>query len=162
MSFQPIELRFWHPAQAKAALLRVLPQVGEALASGAQLVLSIKLLTRTCAQNKKLHAMFGDIAASGWEFMGQRLDRDDVKRLMVDAFHRATRHDPDIAPLWAGFGSPRTMPSLDGTGVVTLGIPTRQFPKALASAMIDWLQAWMIENNIDLAEGEASQWQEAA
>jgi hypothetical protein len=54
------------------------------------------------------------------------------------------------------------MPSLDGTGVVTLGMPTRKFPKALASAMIDWLSAWMIEQDIDLADGEASEWREAA
>ena len=40
------------------------------------------------------------------------------------------------------------MPSLDGTAIVALGEQTRKFPKKVASAFIEWLNAWGAENDV--------------
>lgn len=97
-------------------------------------------------QEEKYHAMIGDIA-SQWKFMGQRVDKDDAKRLLVDAFAKAMRDA----------GTPlhhdgRVVPSLDGQRVVQLGIQTSKFYKAEASEFIEFLSAWGAENGIEFSD----------
>lgn len=105
-------------------------------------VVTIAEPTKRREQEEKYHAMIGDIA-SQWKFMGQRVDKDDAKRLLVDAFAKAMRDA----------GTPlhhdgRVVPSLDGERVVQLGIQTSKFYKAEASEFIEFLSAWGAENGI--------------
>jgi NinB protein len=147
VSFEPVEILLTDPESARTVLSKVWAAIKESLTAGARLILIVKPEPRTNPQNKKLHAMFGEIA-NQWEFMGRRWHAEDVKRLMVDAFHRATRDDPELAELWKSIGTPVTVPSIDGRGVVSLGLPTRQFPVPLASAFIEWMRAWGVDANI--------------
>lgn len=93
-------------------------------------------------QEAKYHAMFSDIAKHV-QFMGQWISGDDWKRLLVDAFAR----DMQAAgtPLRQGG---RVVPSLDGTGVVQLGIQTRKFLKKEASDFIEFLYAWGADEGV--------------
>jgi len=91
---------------------------------------------RNNIQNARLHAMFADIARQV-DFFGQKRDAQTVKRLLVDAFARVKA---DAGEPMAGFG--QVLPSLDGQGVVQLGVQTRRFSKALMSEFIEYLHAW--------------------
>jgi hypothetical protein len=97
-------------------------------------------------QEERYHAMIGDIARQ-YEFMGQRLRTEDMKRLLVDAFARVMREA----------GTPlhhdgRILPSLDGRGFVQLGCQTKEFRKTEASQFIEYLLAFGAENGIVWSE----------
>lgn len=84
-------------------------------------------------QEERYHAMIGDIAAQ-WEFLGQKWHRDDMKRILVDAFAESMRM----------LGEPvhhdgRVVPSVDGKRVVQLGIQTKDFWVKEASDFIEFL-----------------------
>jgi hypothetical protein len=99
-------------------------------------------------QEEKYHAMIGDIAKC-CTFMGQKLSLEDWKRLLVDAFVRIMREQAkaqDKPDPFAGEG--RVMPSLDGSGIVQLGVQTRSFAKAMACEFIEYLYAYGSENNV--------------
>ncbi|WP_368640456.1 recombination protein NinB [Castellaniella ginsengisoli] len=97
-------------------------------------------------QEERYHAMLGDIAKQV-EFFGQKRDLETVKRLLVDAFARVMADDGN--PL-QGWGT--VLPSLDGSGVVQLGIQTRRFTIRQASEFIEYLFAWGAENNVIWSE----------
>lgn len=98
-------------------------------------------------QEEKYHAMIGDIAAQ-WRFCDRSWDPEDMKRLCIDQFRRDTAKDDDLAPLWAGMGTVDLAPSIDGSGVVALGVQSRRFPKRLAMAFIEWLYALGAEHGV--------------
>lgn len=91
---------------------------------------------RRDAQNSRMHAMIGDIAAQT-TYAGRKWDADDMKRLLVDEFAeemrgagQALHHDT------------RVVPSENGRRVIQLGIQTREFYVREASAFIEFLYAW--------------------
>ena len=53
-------------------------------------VCTIDAPKRSTEQNEKMHAMIGDIAKCV-PFMGKLINRDDMKRLLVDAFAKVMR-----------------------------------------------------------------------
>jgi hypothetical protein len=136
------------PEIAKGMNAFLSQHAGPALARGTPLRVSITESTKpkTRDQEMKYHAMFGDIAKQ-CEFMGKKWDADDWKRLLVDAFYRATKDDPDLSGEWEKV-MPHMVPSLDGSGVVQLGAQTRRFTKKLASAFIEYLYAWGAEQGV--------------
>jgi hypothetical protein len=86
-------------------------------------------------QEEKYHAQINDIAAQVM-FFGRKWPADDVKRILVD----------DFAEVMRQAGTPlhhdsRVTPSLDGRRIVQLGIQTREFYVAEASAFIEYLNA---------------------
>lgn len=97
-------------------------------------------------QEERYHAMLRDIAKQV-EFFGQKRDPETVKRLLVDAFARVMAAAG--TPL-RGWGT--VMPSLDGSGVVQLGVQTRNFTIPVASEFIEYLFAWGAENNVIWSE----------
>lgn len=102
---------------------------------------------KTRLQEEKYHAMIGDIARQ-WKFCDREWDAEDMKRLCLDQFKRDTIRDPDFTELWRDMGVVEMAPSLDGYGVVALGIQSRRFPKKLAIAFIEWLFALGAEHNV--------------
>lgn len=112
---------------------------------------TIKPPLKSREMEEKYHAMIGDIAEQ-WEFCGRRWDAEDMKRLLIDQFRRDTARDEDLAPLWREMGVVEMAPSIDGSGVVALGIQSRRFPKKLASAFIDWLDAFGAEREVRWSE----------
>lgn len=87
-------------------------------------------------QEEKYHAQIGDIAKQ-CKFMGQKFDREDWKRMLIDAFARVKAGEGNPLKGWG-----RIVPSLDGAGFVQLGIQSRGFTKSIASEFIEHLYAF--------------------
>jgi len=87
-------------------------------------------------QEEKYHAQIGDIAKQ-CKFMGQKFDKEDWKRMLIDAFARVKAEEGKPLRGWG-----RIVPSLDGTGFVQLGIQSRGFRKSVASEFIEHLYAF--------------------
>lgn len=115
-------------------------------------VVTVSEPKKTRDQEAKYHSMFGDIAKH-CAFMGQKMTPEDWKRLLVDAFARAMQAAG--TPLRHGG---RVVPSLDGSGVVQLGIQTRNFLKREASEFIEFLLAWGAEQGVQWSDS----WEVAA
>lgn len=98
--------------------------------------------TRTLDQNAKFHALCGDIAKQR-KWAGQEIDTEGWKRLLVDAWARAE-----------GKGQGRVVPSLDGQSVVNLGIQTRRMRVADMAELIEFAQAWAVDNGVTLYDSE--------
>ena len=94
-------------------------------------------------QEERYHAMIGDIARQ-WKFLGSRVDADDAKRLLVDAFAKVMR---DAGTPLHHIG--RVVPSIDGQRVVQLGIQTRDFTVREASEFIEYLFAFGAEHGVE-------------
>jgi len=101
---------------------------------------------KTRDQEAKYHAMIGDIAKQV-EVLGSRWPLEDMKRLLVDQFARDMAQQG--TPLKRGG---LVVPSLDGSGIVQLGVQTRKFLKAEAIAFIEWLYAWGAESGVRWSE----------
>ncbi len=110
-------------------------------------VIEVGVVSKTREQESRYHAMLGDIA-NQWLFCGRKWDREDMKRLCLDQFRRDTIKDPDLAELWKNMGQVDMAPSLDGSGVVALGIQSRRLPKKLATAFVEWLFALGAEHSV--------------
>jgi hypothetical protein len=97
------------------------------------------------AQEGAYHSKIGAIA-EWFQINGKKLGAETLKRLLVDQFRHETRGDPELKRYWDAMAEIEMMPSLDGERVIVLGVQTRRFPKPLASAFIDWLDAWVAQN----------------
>ena len=93
-------------------------------------------------QNSKLHALLNDISKQQ-TFQESKLSADDWKRLLIDAFCRVRQAEGN--PL---SNSGRVVPSLDGSGIVQLGMQSRNFKKADASEFIEYLIAWGVDQGV--------------
>jgi len=87
--------------QAQALMSNLWPKVREALVYGKKLTLEIKQQSKTREQEKKYHAILGEIAQQS-KHMGAKWDAEDWKRLLVDKFLRET-----------GFKDSPIIPNLD-------------------------------------------------
>ena len=110
-------------------------------------IVTVRPAGKTRPQEERYHAMIGDIAEQ-FTLHGRKWDNECMKRLLIDQFRRDTIKDPELAQAWAEFGHVELVPSIDGTGVVMMGIQSRNFSKVLASAFIEWLLAFGAETEI--------------
>lgn len=122
--------------QASALLQTIWPKVKETLATGQHLVLEIKKPPKSRDTEKKYHAMIGEIAEQAMH-MGAKWSAEDWKRLLVWQFCK----ESDLP-----FG--KIVPSLDASGIVQLGMQTRNFTQEQASEFVEWLKAWGANNGI--------------
>src|SRR5690606_11777311 len=107
-------------------------------------------------QEEKYHAMIGDIAKH-CTFMGEKLGAEDWKRLLVDAFVRVMREDAKSEGRPDPFKSQgRVLPSLDGSGIVQLGIQTRKFSKRMAGEFIEYLYHYGCDNLVPWSDDSVS------
>lgn len=95
---------------------------------------------RTPDQNAKLHCICADIAAQR-QWAGQWIGLEDWKRLLVDAWTRETQRM-----------ATRFVPSLDGSGVVALGVQTRKMSVRQMAELIQFAIAYADDNGITLTE----------
>lgn len=102
-------------------------------------------------QEEKYHAMIADIAEQ-WHYHGRKWDKEDMKRLLVDAFKHETLANPEnyegFDRLWRQVGELKLAPAIGRDGFVALGEQTRRFPAKLANAFISWLQAFGDEQGV--------------
>jgi hypothetical protein len=119
-------------------------------------VCEVKPAPKSRDQEARYHAMIGDIAAQV-QILGRLWDREDMKRLLVDQFVRDMQNTG--TPLR---NSGHVVPSIDGTGIVQLGVQTRGFLKAEASAFIEWLFSFGAEKEVVWTETAAHGYDELA
>lgn len=129
-----------NPEQATTLMQSLWPKVKTALVAGKKLTLEVKDASRSDEQNRKYHAIFGDIAKQA-EHCGSKWDAEDWKRMLVWQYCKDKQID-------AG----KIVPSLDMTGVVQLGQQTRKFTKEQASEFVEFLLAWCANNGIELKD----------
>lgn len=146
-----LTLRLYNPRQAHAAVRHAWERSKVELQDGRRLVLHVDFEPQGRDDQAAYHARIAEIAESA-TYNGRVLPADDWKRLLVDAFRRETLHDPELAPHWRVFGRLRTARSLDGSGFVTLGEPTRAFTRELAHSFLSWLGA--VEAGVEIGPGE--------
>ena len=124
--------------QAKTSIRHNWEKITKALDSGKHLTMEIKLKSKTREQEEKYHAMINDIAKQA-QHLGAKWSSEDWKRLLVDQFLRETEDKQS-----------KIVPNLDGSGIVQLGLQTRNFTKEQANEFIEWLYSWSAENGINL------------
>lgn len=115
--------------------------VRQFLAAGKPVRLRIdeKQCTRTLEQNDKLHAICHDISQQR-QWAGHWIDTEGWKRLLVDAW---ARHE--------GKAQGSVVPSLDGQSIVNLSIQTRRMRASDMSELIEFAQAWAVDNEVRLS-----------
>jgi hypothetical protein len=101
-------------------------------------VVSISPPNKKREQEEKYHAMIGDIAEQCMH-VGRTWDEESWKRLLIDEF--ADQMRAAGTPLHHD-GAGSVTPSLDGRRIVQLGIQSRRFWVAEASAFIEFLYAY--------------------
>ena len=106
----------------------------------------IKPPSKTREQEEHYHAQINDIAKQ-CQHLNRQLDVATWKRLLVDQFRRDAWDDPDLRDYWRRHVL-TFMPSLDGSAIVTLGEQTRNFPRKIASAFIEWLNAYGADKGV--------------
>ena len=124
--------------QAKTIIRHNWEKITKALDAGKHLTMEIKLANKSREQEEKYHAMIGDIARQA-KHLGAKWSSEDWKRLLVDQFLRETEDKQS-----------KIVPNLDGSGIVQLGLQTRNFTKEQANEFIEWLYSWSAENGINL------------
>ena len=107
------------------------------------LMVTFQEASKSRIQEEKYHAMITDISRQV-RFNYQYYDAEDWKRLLIDAFVRVK----------LSLGEPikdsgRVLPSLDGTGVVQLGVQSRRFKKSEANDFIEYLYSYGSENGVE-------------
>lgn len=122
--------------QATALMASVWPKVKDSLKAGKQLRMEIKAESKSRDQEEKYHAMLGEIATQA-QHLGAKWSTEDWKRLLVDLYAKET-----------GLQGGKIIPSLDGQGIVQLGLQTRNFTKEQAMEFITFLEAWGASNGI--------------
>ena len=110
------------------------------LEAGTALVVEIKRESKTRQQEKLYHTYIGKVAKQA-RHLGCTYNEEDWKRILVDAYLRDTNQSTG-----------QLIPNLDGTGVIQLGLQTRDFKKHQASEFVTWLEAWCAHNGVDLGE----------
>lgn len=107
-------------------------------------ILSFKRETRRDGQNAHFHAQISDISE---QLGGDLADKDDAKRILLSAFRIDTLNDPDLADEWRKLGDLRIGRGLRGETVL-MGNQTRDLSVKLASAFIEWLNAFGADHSI--------------
>jgi len=130
--------RLENSKQAHTLILTLWESIKIVLASGQCLTLEIKRESKTREQEEKYHAMIGDIAKQA-QHQGARWNAEDWKRLLLHEFAKQ-----------ANLPQGRIVASLDGTGIVQLGLQSRKLTKEQGSEFIEFLFAWAAQNGVEL------------
>ena len=105
-------------------------KIKTSLDGGAELVVDVRLESRSSEQNSMFHAIISQIAVQA-EHAGSKWDAESWKRLLVDAYFAEK-----------GERVGRVVPNLTGDGIVQLGEQTRKFNKLQASEFTEFCLAW--------------------
>lgn len=97
--------------------------------------------TRSLEQSAKFHAICGDVARSGAEWMGKKRTADQWKVLFVSGHAMAT-----------GIGA-EVIPGIEGE-FVNIRESTASMSKKRCSSLIEYVLAWCAENGVMVSENE--------
>ena len=133
-------IKLYSPEQAHAEINKLWPKIKEAVKAGRKLELTIKRESKSRDQEEMYHAIIGHISKQA-SHLGAKWNAEDWKRFLVWQFAKEV-----------GISTGKLVPSLDGTGIVQLGMQTRKFTKDQASQFTEWLLAWAAQNGIEIPE----------
>lgn len=135
-----VTVKLYNQQQAHTELMKLWPQMKAALQAGHKLELEIKRESKSRDQEEMYHAIIGQIAKQA-SHLGAKWSAEDWKRFLVWQFAKEV-----------GISTGKLVPSLDGTGIVQLGLQTRKFTKDEASQFTEWLIAWAAENGVNIEQ----------
>jgi len=115
---------------------------GWIMAGGQRLVLEVRPETRSDAQNRLLHALFGDVSKQAL-WMGASRTPEQWKLLFVSGHAIATKEGADMVP------------GLEGE-FLNLRESTARMSKARMASLLEYVMAWAIDHGVELCE--ARQW----
>lgn len=118
-----------NPVQAHTAFQSAWMNAKALLMAGHRLRLTVEPESRSGQQNKLLHAILTEIAATT-EWAGSKRDVETWKRLLVAAWTRARGESTEI------------LPALDGHGVDVVFRRTSKMTKAEVNELIEFIEAW--------------------
>lgn len=98
--------------------------------------------SRNLEQNALIHALIADISRQ-LKFNNSRLSLTDWKRLLLDGYARIKQSEGEPLQGWG-----RVLPNLDYSGVVQLGVQSRNLTKRQASEFCEYLYAWGADNDV--------------
>jgi hypothetical protein len=102
-------------------------------------VVTVKQPKRSLDQNALIHVLLTNLGKQiGWTFSGQVVDLDDLKSIFMAAYRKATNQNT------------RFVIGIDGQPVI-LNWRTRDLSKHESAEFIEFVQAWMAENEISEA-----------
>ena len=139
-----MKYKLYEVNQAHSAMLVVWPKIKEIIQSGKKVILEVTEESRSNPQNKKFHAIIGQIASQA-EHAGSKWTVEDWKRFLIDQWCV----DRELS-------GGEVVRSLDGQRVVQLGKQSRKFSKAEGADFIEWLLMWSATNGIDIKEPDWS------
>jgi len=131
-----VKITLHNAQQAHTVLKDVWAKAKPYLLAGNKLVLTIEQESKSREQEEKYHAIINDIAKQS-SHLGAKWSSEDWKRFLVWQFAKEI-----------GISTGKLVPSLDGTGIVQLGLQTRKFKKDESSQFIEWLLAWAAQNGV--------------
>lgn len=135
-----VTVKLYNPQQAHTELMKLWPQMKAALQAGHKLELDIKRESKSRDQEEMYHAIIGQISKQA-SHLGAKWSAEDWKRFLVWQFAKEV-----------GISTGKLVPSLDGTGIVQLGLQTRKFTKDEAIQFTEWLIAWAAENGVNIEQ----------
>ena len=113
-------------------------KIKTSLDGGAELVVDVRLESRSSEQNSMFHAIISQIAVQA-EHAGCKWDVESWKRLLVDAY---------LSEKGKRVG--RVVPNLTADGIVQLGKQTRSFSPLQASEFTEFCMAWAAQNGVTI------------
>lgn len=135
-----MKYKLYEEKQAHATMLAVWNIIKESIYGGKKVILEVTEEQRSDPQNKKFHAIIGQIAKQA-QHAGAKWDVESWKRFLLEQWAR------DSGVMGGG-----VVASLDGERVVQLGIQSRKLTKAQGAEFIEWLLMWSATNGIDIKE----------
>ena len=137
-----MKYKLYEKTQAHTVMLAVWEKIKQALDGGKKVILEISEENRSDPQNKKYHAIIGQIAKQA-SHAGAQWDTESWKRLLIDQWAKDTNRSRG-----------ELVASLSGDGIIQLGLQSRKFTKEEGADFIEWLLAWSAQNGIDIKEPE--------
>ena len=135
-----MKYKLYEEKQAHATMLAVWNIIKESIYGGKKVILEVTEEQRSDPQNKKFHAIIGQIAKQA-SHAGAKWDVEAWKRLLIDQWAKDSgRSRGDVVA------------ALDGSDVLQLGIHSRKCTTAEGADYIEWLLMWSATNGIDIKE----------
>lgn len=143
MADDRLTMRLFEPVQAHKAIDAAWRHAkGWLVSGGGRLVLEVRPETRSDAQNRLLHALFGDVAKQAL-WMGASRTPEQWKLLFVSGHAIATKLGADMVP------------GLEGE-FLNLRESTARMSKARMASLLEYVMAWAVDHGVELRE--ARQW----
>ena len=135
-----MKVTLYNAQQAHTVFKDVWTKCKPCLLAGNKLVLMIEKESKSRDQEEMYHSIIGQIAKQA-SHLGAKWSAEDWKRFLVWQFAKEV-----------GISTGKLVPSLDGTGIVQLGLQTRKFKKDESSQFIEWLLAWAAQNEVEIEQ----------